>query len=141
MTGRSRTINPAELGAPRGYSNGVLAPAGSRLLFIAGQIGWGEGQRLVGEGFAAQFDAALGNVLAVVREAGGEPHEIVRMTVYVTDRRRYVAELAEVGAAWRRRMGRHYPAMALLEVAALLEEGALVEIEATAALPPDREED
>ena len=128
-------INPATLGAPRGYSHGMLAPAGSRLLFVAGQVGWDAEQRLVGDGFAEQFARALDNVVAVVREAGGEPEHLARLTIYVTDRRDYLAALDEVGAAYRGIMGRHYPAMALVEVAALLEPGAKVEIEGTAALP------
>ena len=75
-----RPINPAELGAPRGYSNGMLAPAGARLLFVAGQVGWNQEQRLVGDGFAEQFARALANVVAVVREAGGEPEHLARLT-------------------------------------------------------------
>ena len=128
-------INPAELGAPRGYSNGMLAPPGARLLFVAGQVGWDREQQLVGESFAEQFGAALGNVIAVVRDAGGRPEHLVRLTIYVTDRRDYLAQLEEVGAAYRGLMGRHYPAMALVEVKALLETGAKVEIEGTAAVP------
>lgn len=128
-------INPASLGAPRGYSNGMLAPAGGRLLFVAGQIAWDAEQRLVAGDFTAQLERALANVVAVVREAGGGPEHVGRLTIYVTDRREYLAALSEVGAAYRRVMGRHYPAMALVEVAALLEPGAKVEIEATAVLP------
>jgi enamine deaminase RidA (YjgF/YER057c/UK114 family) len=128
-------INPAELGAPRGYSNGMLAPPGARLLFVAGQVGWNEQQELVGSGFAEQFGAALANVVAVVRHAGGQPEHLARLTIYVVDRRDYLAALEEVGAAYRGIMGRHYPAMSLIEVSALLEPGARVEIEATAALP------
>jgi enamine deaminase RidA (YjgF/YER057c/UK114 family) len=128
------TINPAALGHPRGYSNGMLAPAGGRLLFIAGQVGWDEGQRLVGEDFTSQFEQALSNVLAVVREAGGAPRDIGRLTLYVVDKREYQEALAEVGAAYRRLMGKHFPAMALVEVAGLLEPGARVEIEGTAVL-------
>ena len=130
-----RPINPAELGAPRGYSNGILAPPGSRLLFVAGQVGWDESQQLVGEGFVEQFGRALANVVAVVREAGGEPEHLAQLTLYVTDRREYLAALEEIGEAYRGIMGRHYPAMALLEVQALLETGAKIEIEGTAALP------
>ena len=129
-----RPINPAELGAPRGYSNGMLAPPGARLLFVAGQVGWNERQEVVGDGFAEQFARALENVVAVVREAGGRPEHLARLTIYVTDHREYLDALEEVGAAYRGIMGRHYPAMALVEVAALLEPGAKVEIEATAAL-------
>lgn len=137
---RPRIVNPPALGHPRGYANGVLAPAGSRILFVAGQVGWDAEQRIVGPGFVEQFERALANVLAVVAEAGGDPEHVVRLTVYVTSKQEYLDLLSELGAAWRRTMGRHYPAMALVEVAGLVEDGAKVEIEATAALPPEREE-
>lgn len=130
-------INPEALGAPRGFSHGVLAPAGCRLLFVAGQVGWDGEQRLVAGGFAPQFERALENIRAVVESAGGRVEEICRFTIYVTDRTQYERDLAAVGEAYRRVMGRHFPAMALVEVAALLEPGALVEIEATAALSPN----
>ncbi|MEA2692720.1 MAG: hypothetical protein QOJ16_2107 [Acidobacteriota bacterium] len=130
-----RPVNPAELGAPRGYSNGILAPAGGRLLFVAGQIAWDGEQRLVAQDFPGQFARALANAVAVVRAAGGGPEHVARLTLYVTDRRQYLADLEAVGGAYRQVMGRHYPAMALLEVQSLLEPGALVEIEATAVLP------
>lgn len=118
---------------PSGYSNGVLAPAGSRALHVAGQIAWNEERAIVGAGdFAAQFAQALDNVIAVVRAAGGEPAHIASMTIYVTDKRQYLDAVGAVGAAWMSRCGKHYPAMALLEVAGLLEEGALVEIAAVA---------
>ena len=129
-----KVIDPESLGRPRGYANGLLTPPGARLLFVAGQIGWDQNQRLVGEDFVEQFDRALKNVLAVVAEAGGAPGSIGRMVVYVTDKREYAARTAEVGERWRALMGRHFPAMALVEVKGLLEEGAKVEIEATAAL-------
>ncbi|HEX5706081.1 MAG TPA: RidA family protein [Pyrinomonadaceae bacterium] len=127
-------INPASLGRPRGYSNGLLTPPGVRLLFVAGQIGWDENQRLVGPDFVEQFDRALRNVLAVVAEAGGAPGSLARLTVYVTDKEEYRARTAELGERWRALLGRHYPAMALVEVKGLLEDGAKVEIEATAVL-------
>jgi enamine deaminase RidA (YjgF/YER057c/UK114 family) len=130
-----QTVNPAELGSPRGYSNGILAPAGGRLLFVAGQIAWDGEQRLVAADFLGQFARALENAVAVVRAAGGGPEHVARLTLYVTDRRQYLAALSAVGEAYRRVMGRHYPAMALLEVQALLEPGALLEIEVTAVLP------
>lgn len=129
-------INPPALGAPRGYSNGMLGPAGGRLLAIAGQIAWNAEQKIVSDDFAAQFEQALGNVVEVVRAAGGEPADVVQLTTYVVDRHEYLATLKEVGAAWRRLMGRHYPTMALVEVAALLEPGAKVEIQGLAVLPP-----
>jgi len=139
MSAAHRLINPEELGAPKGYSNGVLAAAGSRLLFVAGQVGWDSEQRIVPGGFVAQFERALANVVTVVEAAGGRPEHVVRLTFYVVDRTPYLEALSEIGAAYRRRMGRHFPAMTLVEVAALLEEGALVEVEATAALPPGTE--
>ena len=114
---------------------GAVEPAGARLLFVAGQIGWNENQQLVGDGFAEQFARALTNVVTVVQEAGGEPEHLARLTIYVVDRQEYLAALEEIGGAYRGIMGRHYPAMALVEVAALLEPGAKVEIEGTAALP------
>ena len=129
-----KIINPESLGRPRGYANGVLAEGGGRLLFVAGQIAWDERQRIVSDDFAEQFGRALANVLAVVAEAGGSPQSVARLTVYVTDRREYLARTGDVGERWRALMGRHYPAMSLVEVSALLEDGAKVEIEATAVL-------
>ncbi len=127
-------INPQALGAPRGYSNGMLAEAGARILFVAGQIAWDGDQRIVSDDFAAQFDQALGNVVAVVEEAGGSATDLASLTLYVTDKQAYVASLPAVGKAYRERMGKHFPTMALVEVAGLLEPRALVEIQAVAAL-------
>ena len=127
-------INPKSLGRPRGYANGVLAPPGGALLFIAGQIAWDEEQRIVSADFVAQFERALANVLAVVREAGGTPEQIARLLIYVTDKEEYRARQKEVGACWRELMGRHFPAIALIEVKGLLEDDAKVEIEGIAAL-------
>jgi len=121
-------INPAPLGRPSGWNNGMLAPAGGRVLFVAGQTGAGAG------GLVEQWDRALGRVLAVVRAAGGEARDIGRMTVYVADRAAYLAARKALGEVHRRHMGKHYPAMALVEVSALVDEGALVEIEATAVV-------
>lgn len=132
-----RAINPESLGAPRGYSNGMLAPAGSRLLMVAGQIAWDAEQRVVSADFAAQFEQALRNVLDVVEAAGGLAQHIGSLTLYVTDKAEYLGSTRELGAAYRRLMGRHYPAMALVEVAALLEPEAKVEIQALAALPAE----
>ena len=129
-----KIINPESLGRPRGYANGVLAEGGGRLLFVAGQIAWDAGQRIVSDDFAEQFARALGNVLAVVAAAGGGPESVARLTVYVTDKREYAARTREIGERWRALMGNHYPAMSLVEVSALLEDRAQVEIEATAVL-------
>ncbi len=132
-----RVINPTALGAPKGYSNGILAAAGGRLLFVAGQVAWDDEQAVVSDVFAKQFAQALDNVLAVVREAGGKPEHVARLTIYVTDKSEYIAQSREVGAEYRSRMGKHFPAMALIEVKSLLEEGAKLEIEATAVLPAE----
>ena len=129
-----RVINPAELGAPRGYSNGLLYSGGS-LLFVAGQIAWNADQQVTSDDFVEQFACALGNVMTVVREAGGNAECIGRLTIYVTDKGEYSADLKAVGAAYRHVMGRHFPTMTLVEVAGLLEPGARVEIEATAVIP------
>ena len=131
-----RIVNPESLGEPRGWSNGLLAPAGGRVLFVAGQTARGPDGGIVPGGFVAQFEQAIERVLRVVREAGGEPRDVGRMTVYVTDLAAYRGNLESLGEAWRRHMGRHYPAMALVEVHGLVDEGALVEIEATAVLNP-----
>jgi enamine deaminase RidA (YjgF/YER057c/UK114 family) len=129
-------VQPASWSPPRGYSNGVLAPAGARTLYVAGQVAWDAEQRLVGPGdFVAQFARALENVVEVVRAAGGAPQHLARLTIYVVDKDAYLARTKELGAEYRRVMGKHYPAMALVQVAALVEEGALLEIEGTAAIP------
>jgi enamine deaminase RidA (YjgF/YER057c/UK114 family) len=127
-------INPESLGRPRGYTNGLLATPGARLLFIAGQVGWDEQQRIVSEDFVEQFDRALRNVLTVVGEAGGDVGGVARLVIYVTDKREYIARTEEIGERWRALMGRHYPAMTLVEVKSLLEDGAKVEIEGIAVL-------
>ena len=127
-------INPESLGAPKGWNNGLLAPAGGRILFVAGQTARDADGRIVPGDLVAQFERALQNALEVVRTAGGGPENIGRMTVFVTDRATYLASLEELGEVWRRNMGRHYPAMALVEVSALVDEGAVVEIEATAVV-------
>jgi enamine deaminase RidA (YjgF/YER057c/UK114 family) len=125
-------INPETLATPKGYNHGVLSSGG--ILFVAGQIGWDRNQKLV-DGFAAQFDLALANVLEVVRAAGGNAEHISRFTIFVKDKSEYLKLRKEVGASYRQHMGRHYPAMSLVIVKDLLEDGALVEIEATAVIP------
>lgn len=129
-------VEPQGWKAPKGYANGIVVSGAGRLLFIAGQIAWDADQKLVGvDDMAAQFEQVLKNITAVVAAAGGEPQHIVRMTCYVTDKARYVAATRAIGGHWRAILGKHFPAMALVEVAGLLEPGALVEIEATAVLP------
>ncbi|HEY5837576.1 MAG TPA: RidA family protein [Pyrinomonadaceae bacterium] len=126
-------INPESLGAPRGYSNGVLTEGG-RLLFIAGQIGWDEQQQISSDDVVEQFDRALANVIAVVDEAGGRPDQIARLIIYVTDKNEYRDRTKEIGERYRARMGKHFPAMVLVEVKSLLEDRARIEIEGTAVL-------
>lgn len=129
-----RIVNPEALGEPRGWNHGLVAPAGGRLLLVAGQTDRDAAGRIRGSSFAEQFRGALVNVLAVVQEAGGGAEDIGRLTVYVTDLATYRASRKSLGEAWRELMGRHYPAMAVLEVTGLVDEGAVVEIEATAVL-------
>src|ERR1044071_1296215 len=126
-------INPAELAEPRGYSNGVLVEGG-RLLFVAGQIGWDSLCRIVSDDFADQFALALENVLAVVRQAGGDQTSIASMRIYVTDKKEYTSQLKNIGQIYRQIMGKHFPAMVLVEVNALVEDLAKVEIEAIACI-------
>ena len=126
-------INPESLGAPRGYSNGVLTEGG-RLLFIAGQVAWDREQRIVSADIVDQFDLALSNVVTVVTEAGGKPEQIARLVIYVTDKAAYRERMKEIGARYRALMDRHFPAMVLVEVAGLLEDDAKIEIEGIAVL-------
>lgn len=129
-----QVLQPPGWAKPRGYSNGVVARG--RLVFVAGQIGWVNGEeRLVGGAFVAQATQALRNVVAVLAEAGARPEHVCRMTWYVGDRREYLGSLRELGAAYREVMGRTFPAMTAVEVAGFVEEGARVEIEATAVVP------
>lgn len=128
-------LQPPGWAAPKGYANGVAAEGGGRLVFVAGQVGWDAGQRFVSDDLAEQTGQALANVAAVLAEADGRPEHVVRLTWYVTDKRAYLAQNKAIGAAYRRVFGTHFPAMSLVEVADLLEDGALVEIEATAVVP------
>lgn len=130
-----KLINPPSLGTPKGFSHGVLANGSGNFLFVAGQIGWDEKQKIVSDGFVEQFDRALANVVAVVNEAGGAANQIARLVIYVTDKSEYIINLNAVGECYRTHMGRHFPAMALVEVKGLLEDAAKVEIEAIAVLP------
>ena len=127
-------INPESLGAPRGYSNGVVTDAGGRLLFIAGQVAWNERQEIVSDDLVEQFDRALANVITVVREAGGAPEHVARLVLYVTDKNQYRSRMREIGERYRARMGKHFPAMVLVEIKSLLEDGAKIEIEGMAVL-------
>jgi enamine deaminase RidA (YjgF/YER057c/UK114 family) len=127
-------LQPKAWAQPKGYANGIAAVG--RQVFISGQIGWNEHAELVGDDFVAQVEQALSNIVTVLAEAGGAPHHLTRLTWYITDKTVYTARLKDVGEAYRRVIGRHFPAMTLVVVAGLLEKGARVEIEATAVIPP-----
>lgn len=135
MAAPFQPVEPAGLGRGAGFSHGLLAPAGGRVLFIAGQTAPGPAAGPATARFLAQFDAALARVLMVVTEAGGGPAHVGRMTVYVTSMPAYLESRPRLTAIWRARMGAHYPAMSVVEVTALVEPDAVVEIEATALLP------
>jgi enamine deaminase RidA (YjgF/YER057c/UK114 family) len=126
-------LHPKGWAPAKGFANGVAAIG--RQVFVAGQVGWNAEQRFESDGFVAQVEQALANVIAVLREADAGPEHLVRLTWYVTDKREYLAHLAEVGQVYRRVIGRHFPAMTLVQVTALLEDRAKVEIEATAVVP------
>ena len=128
-------INPESLGAPSGYTHGLLADSNGKLLFISGQIAWDEKQMIVSDDFVEQFDRALANVITVVRAAGATPMHIVRLIVYVTNKIEYREQTREVGERYRKHMGKHFPAMVLVEVAGLLDDAAKVEIEGMAVIP------
>jgi enamine deaminase RidA (YjgF/YER057c/UK114 family) len=118
---------------PKGYSNGISTKG--RLIFTAGIIGWDEEERFVAQDLAGQLRQVLANTLAVLAEDGAGPEHIVRMTWYVTDRDEYTASLLPIGTAWRELIGRHYPAMTVVEVSRLVEPAARIEIETTAVVP------
>lgn len=128
-----RKIQPPDWAEPRGYANGVLAKGS--LLFVGGQIGWNAQQQFESDDFVAQARQALLNVAAVLKAAGAGPQHMARMTWYVVDRAEYIAGLEALGTAYREIMGKNFPAMTCVEVAALVEERARVEIEVTAVLP------
>ncbi|MFN4310931.1 MAG: RidA family protein [Ferrovibrio sp.] len=129
-----KTLNPAEWAKPKGYANGVAAEG--RFVFVAGQIGWTAEARFESDDLVDQTRQALRNIVRVLAEAGARPEHVVRMTWYVVDKKDYLARNADLGKVYREIMGRHYPAMTLVQVAALLEDRAKIEIEATAVLPP-----
>ena len=134
MKDHMQVLQPKGWAAPKGYANGVLAEG--RQVHIAGQIGWTAEAQLVSADFVAQVEQALANIVQVLAEAGGVPAHIVRLTWYITDKSEYMSRQRDIGAAYRRVIGRHFPAMSAIVVAGLIEDGAKVEIEATAVLPP-----
>lgn len=127
-------FNPEGLGEPRGWNNGLLAPVGGRVLFVAGQAGSDETGAIVSDDFVAQFDAALARSLAVVAAAGGGVENVARLTIFVTNMDEYRRSLEPLGQKYRERMGRHFPAMVLVAVSEMVDPRAKVEIEATAVL-------
>jgi len=128
-------INPDQLVKPRGYNHGIKAEGISTLLFLGGQVAWDREGRLVGDGnMALQFDKALGNLLAVVFEAGGKAESVVKLNLYVTDKQAYLSLSKEMGQIYRKHMGKHFPTMTLVEVKSLYEPGAIVEIEGLAVV-------
>ena len=128
-----KTLHPAGWAPAKGFSNGILAEG--RLVYVAGQVGWNGQQVFESDDFVVQVEQALRNIVAVLAEAGAGPEHIVRMTWYVTSKRDYVDRLREVGQAYRTTIGRNFPAMTLVQVVALVEDRAKVEIEATAVIP------
>jgi enamine deaminase RidA (YjgF/YER057c/UK114 family) len=133
MTEPHQFLHPRSWKRPNGYANGIVAEG--RLVFLAGQVGWNPGQIFESDDFVAQTRQALANVVALLAEAGGRPEHITRLTWFVLDKREYVSRLREIGEAYRDVIGRHFPAMTLVQVGALVEDKAKVEIEATAVVP------
>jgi enamine deaminase RidA (YjgF/YER057c/UK114 family) len=130
-------LHPKSWSPTKGFSNGVAAEG--RQVFVAGQVGWNARQQIVDDDFVAQVEQALRNIVDILAEADARPEHLVRLTWYITDKREYVARSKEVGQAYRRVVGRHFPAMTLVQVAALLDDRARVEIEATAVVPTPAE--
>jgi enamine deaminase RidA (YjgF/YER057c/UK114 family) len=133
MTDAHQLLHPRHWKQPKGFANGIAAEG--RLVFLAGQVGWNAEQIFESDDFVAQVRQALANTVALVAEAGGKPEHITRLTWYVLDKRDYLSRLRELGDAYRGVMGRHFPAMTLVQVGALVEDRAKVEIEATAVVP------
>jgi enamine deaminase RidA (YjgF/YER057c/UK114 family) len=126
-------LNPRGWKPAKGFSNGVVAEG--RMIFLAGQVGWNAEQRFESRDFVAQARQALANIVVLVAEAGGEPAHITRLTWFVLDKQEYLSRLRELGEVYRSVMGKHFPAMTLVQVGALVEDEARLEIEATAVVP------
>lgn len=131
-----KVLQPPGWPQPQGYANGIAATG--RMVFTAGVVGWNEREEFAAADFAGQFRQALVNVCAILREGGAAPSDIVRITCYVTDKREYLAQRGEVGAAWRELLGKVFPCMAVVEVSALIEDAAKVELEVTAVVGEGR---
>jgi enamine deaminase RidA (YjgF/YER057c/UK114 family) len=126
-------LHPANWKRASGYANGVVAEG--RTVFLGGQVGWNANQVFETNDFVGQVEQALSNIMDILKETGGEPRHLVRLTWFVTDKDEYLARLRELGGAYQKVLGKHFPAMSLVQVAGLVEDGAKVEIEATAVLP------
>ncbi|HUC49817.1 MAG TPA: RidA family protein [Xanthobacteraceae bacterium] len=133
MTETHKSLHPRSWKEAKGFANGIVAEG--RLVFLAGQIGWNAQQKFESRDFVPQARQALANIVTLVEEAGGKIEHITRLTWFVTDKKEYLSRLRELGDAYRAVMGRHFPAMTLVQVGALVEDDAKVEIEATAVLP------
>ena len=131
-----KVLSPRGWKAPVGYANGI--EASGRLVFVAGQVGWNAEQVFESEDITAQFDQALRNVLAVLAEAGARPEHVCRMTAYCCDKPAYLAARRDLGAVWKRLMGKHYPAMSMIFVSDLLDSPGKIELEATAVVPQEK---
>ena len=129
----SQILQPPGWATPLGYANGIVTSG--RQVFIAGQVGWNAQQQFESDDFVSQTEQTLKNIVAILAEAGGTPEHIVRLTWYVTNKQEYLDNLKEVGKCYRQVMGRHFPAMSLVQIAGLVEDGAKLEIEATAVIP------
>ncbi len=133
-TDHLETLLPEGWAPPIGYANGIAAKPG-RIVFVAGQVGWDAQQVFHSEDIAPQFDQALDNILTVLAEAGGKPEHICRMTAYCCDKPAYMAARKELGAIWKKHMGKHFPAMSMIFVVDLLDNPGKIELEATAVVP------
>jgi enamine deaminase RidA (YjgF/YER057c/UK114 family) len=130
----ARVLLPEGWAPPIGYSNGIEVPAG-RIVFVAGQVGWDEQQVFQSEDLVPQFEQALKNILAILAQAGGKPEHICRMTAFCIDKPGYLKVRSELGAIWRRLIGKHYPAMSMIFVSDLLDSPGKIELEVTAVIP------
>jgi enamine deaminase RidA (YjgF/YER057c/UK114 family) len=131
----TKTLQPAEWPRPKGYANGMTARG--QMIFISGQIGWDSNGRFSSDDLTGQTAQALRNIVRVLKEAQAEPRHLVRLTWYVLSRDAYIREARDIGAAYREILGKHFPAMSVVEVRGLVEQRALVEIEATAVIPDE----
>lgn len=131
-----KTLLPPGWPRPKGYANGLVAPKGVTI-YLGGQVGWNVNEEFETDDFAGQFKQVLLNIVAILKEADAKPEHIVRLTWFIGDKQEYLSSLKEIGAAYREIVGAHYPAMSVIEVSGFIEDGAKLEIEATAVIPED----